>query len=92
MGSKGKEVRVVVLQRSWVVVGYYEKHGNKICVTNGYVIRNWGTEHGIGEIVVGGPTSKTILDFFGTAEVHELCEVVSFICDEAKWRKALQSK
>ena len=35
---------------------------NWVRIKKGWTVRNWGTEHGLGELSTNGPTSNTILD------------------------------
>ena len=84
----GEEVRIVILQRGWVVVGYYRRELGRVLVTKASVIRNWGTTKGIGELTAG-PTSSTKLDPCGEVDAHELAEVASIKCDTAMWAKVL---
>ena len=55
-------VRIIVLQRGWVVVGHARRHGPRIRVTNCAVVRYWGTTAGLGELATKGPLDKTKLD------------------------------
>lgn len=78
-------MRIVVLQRGWVVVGNYSKEGQEVVLTNASVIRRWGTQKGLGEIAANGPTANTILDPVGTVRAHELAVVMSIECSAEKW-------
>jgi len=40
---KGSKVKIVVLQRGWVVVGETSQDGNTVQVDKGAVVRRWGT-------------------------------------------------
>lgn len=82
-------IRIVVLQRGWVVVGMMTTEGSQVVITNAMVIRRWGTTKGLGEIAAGGPTSGTTLDPAGTVRVHELAVVMSIDCDAEKWQASL---
>ncbi len=78
------DIRIVILQRGWVVVGYYKRINGRVLVTKASVIRNWGTTKGIGELVAG-PTAKTVLEPCGEVDLHELAEIASIKCDASKW-------
>jgi len=78
------EVRIVVLQRSWVVVGRYTENGDDVTIENASVIRVWGTTKGLGELVTG-PTSGTKLDKAGTVRAHRGAVVLTFDCVESSW-------
>lgn len=80
----GGEVRIVVLQRGWIVVGYYSRANGRIKVSRASVLRRWGTSKGLGELI-GGPKSDTVLDPCGDVDAHELAEVLTIKCDAAKW-------
>lgn len=83
------EVKILVLQRGWNVVGRYEKSGTEHVLTDAAVIRYWGTTKGLGELAAGGPTDKTKLDPCGTVRAHELATVLVLDCDAQKWADAL---
>lgn len=89
--SKGNEVRICVLQRGWVMVGYYKRDGDSCSLTQASVIRNWGTTKGLGEIAADGPKSSTKLDpTNGLVEFHRLTEVCTIVCAEDKWKTLLK--
>jgi hypothetical protein len=81
----GGDIRIVILQRGWVVVGRYYEDGNKRRIESGYVIRAWGTTRGLGQIATEGPTDKTILDAVSTVHFHEQGEVASLVCTHSSW-------
>lgn len=78
-------VRIVILQRGWVVVGHYYRDGDSVRIENCAVIRQWGTIKGLGEIATSGPTAKTVLDDCPTVRVDAAAVVASMDCDDAKW-------
>ena len=64
-------VRIVILQRGWVVVGHYFDDGERFRVENAAVVRVWGTTKGLGELAENGPISgKTTLDDCGVVRGH----------------------
>ena len=80
-------IHIVVLQRGWVVVGDISTHiGTIIKISGASVIRRWGTTTGLGEIALGGPTDRTILDYAGVVRCHELGIVFMLDCVEEKWK------
>ncbi len=79
------EIRIVILQRGWVVVGRVFQSGVELRVENGYVVRVWGTSKGLGEIATNGPTEKTILDPIPTLIAHEGSVIAQIQCSEF-WR------
>jgi hypothetical protein len=78
------DVRIVILQRGWVIVGYYRRAGGRVLVSKASVIRNWGTTKGLGELRTG-PTNKTVLEPCGDVDAHELAEIASIKCEATKW-------
>lgn len=77
-------VRIVVLQRGWVVVGRVTETEDKVIITSASVVRAWGTTKGLGELRTG-PTSSTKLDPSGTIEAHPLTVVFTMDVDAAAW-------
>lgn len=83
-------VKIVVLQRGWVMVGKLEKNGSECKLHNASVIRNWGTTKGLGEIAINGPTTLTKLDKCGgEVEFDYLTVVCAISCNEDKWTSIL---
>lgn len=80
-------MKIIVLQRGWVMIGRLERDGSECKLHNAKVIRNWGTTKGLGEIALGGPTSSTKLDpCGGVVEFDYLTVVCAISCDESKWQ------
>ena len=67
-------IKIVVLQRGWVIVGKWHREGNDCKLTDASVIRTWGTTKGLGEII-SKPTTKTVLDKCGTVNFDYLTVV-----------------
>lgn len=89
--QKGYEVRICILQRGWVMVGYYHRDGDNCSLTKASVIRNWGTTKGLGEIAADGPKKDTKLDpTNGLVEFHRLTEVATILCKEDAWKALLK--
>lgn len=80
------DLRIVILQRGWVVVGNVYVDGEEYRIENAKVVRIWGTTKGLGEIALGGPTKDTKLDDCGTVRSHVLGVVAQLDCNEAKWK------
>lgn len=78
-------LKIVFLQRGNIVVGNVSMEGDLLVISNAYVIRRWGTTHGIGEIALGGPTAFTKLDKLGETMAHILTVVQIIRCDASKW-------
>jgi len=84
------DIKIVVLQRGWIVVGRFERLGSQCKLHNASVIRKWGTTYGLGEIATGGPTSNTILDRCkGIVEFDYLTVVLTIDCEVSKWQSKL---
>ena len=82
------DIKIVILQRGWIMVGRFERKGSDCKLFDASVIRNWGTTKGLGELAEGGPTSSTKLDSCGgTVEFDYLTVVAILSCDEKKWNK-----
>lgn len=82
------EVRIVVLQRGWVIVGRYSRDGDTCYLDDAAVIRVWGTTKGLGELRTG-PTSATKLDLCGHVEFHVLTACFTIACQESGWTSRL---
>lgn len=83
------DIRIVILQRGWVAVGYFSQTGSSCELNNAAFIRVWGTTKGLGEIAVDGPTSKTILDPCPKIRFHELTVISTIDCVRGKWQNKL---
>lgn len=81
--KKSEDIRIVVLQRGWVMVGRFEQKGAQ-CV------RRWGTTKGLGEIAAAGPSASTVLDPAGEVQFHELTAILTLACEVSKWSARLQ--
>lgn len=84
------DIKIVVLQRGWVVVGRFERKDTQCKLHNASVIRTWGTTGGLGEIAEGGPTSNTKLDKCkGMVEFDYMTVVLTIDCATKKWEGKL---
>ncbi len=82
----GEEIRIVILQRGWVMVGRFYQNGTECILKNSYIVRKWGATSGLGQIAEEGPTHETILDKNTEVKFHELTVVASLICNPEKWK------
>ena len=82
-------IKIVVLQRGWVVIGRYHQEGEYGILTDAYVIRSWGTTKGLGELALEGKQAATKLDKTGTVRFHVLTTVAIIDCDQKIWKKEL---
>ncbi len=81
---KSDDIRIVVLQRSWVVIGRWSQDGDMCALDDASVIRAWGTTKGLGELRTG-PTSSTKLDPCGRVEFALLAMVLSIDTVPGSW-------
>jgi hypothetical protein len=93
-GSQEKEItgdiKIIILQRGWIMVGRFEKNGTDCKLHDASVIRSWGTTKGLGEIAKNGATDKTILDkCYGVVEFDYLTVVAMVTCEAKKWLSKL---
>jgi len=86
---KKREIKIVILQRGWVMVGRFSRVGSDCKLHDASVIRIWGTTRGLGEIAQNGPTEKTILDKCGKVEFDYLTVVAAISCEVKKWESVL---
>lgn len=89
-----KDVRIVVLQRGWVLIGNYSEKGDRGHLHNASVIRKWGTTKGLGELVNGpvlsGTHAPTVLDkCHGVVEFMLGTTVFTIKADSDKWYTTL---
>ena len=79
-------IKIVVCDRGFVLVGRINLDGNYITVSDCHCVRVWGTTRGLGEIASSGPTASTKLDKQPTTRVHELQVVQMIDCEEGSWK------
>lgn len=84
------DLKIVILQRGWIMIGRFTRSGSDCKLSQASVIRSWGTTKGIGEIASGGPTSNTKLDKCGGLVEFDYLTVVAMIaCEEKSWKNKL---
>lgn len=84
------EIKILILQRGWVVVGRISREGSQVVFSGGYVIRRWGTTAGIGQLANEGPLESTVLDSLSRGTVHELAIVAEIDCEASKWQQHIK--
>lgn len=85
-----EQIKIVVLQRGWVLIGKLEEKGSRCRLHNASVIRQWGTTKGLGELAQSGPLSSTKLDKCnGLVEFDILTMVLSISVNEGVWESKL---
>jgi hypothetical protein len=83
-------IKIVILQRGWIMIGKYERNGSDCKLHNASVIRKWGTTKGIGELANNGKQSDTVLDkCHGVVEFDYLTVVACIACKEDVWESVL---
>lgn len=86
-----QSIKIVVLQRGWVVVGEYVARGpNHMGVTRPYVIRRWGTNKGLGQLAQHGPRSSTKLDPALPMQWHLYAEVAVMDVNNDVWAPIIE--
>ena len=87
--TSNPDIRIVILQRGWVVVGHYSQVGEECLIEHARVVRRWGTSQGLGELAAGGPLPNTVLDPAPTVRFHMLTVVATIDCEASKWTSIL---
>lgn len=83
-------IKIVILQRGWVMIGVFERNGNDCKLHNASVIRKWGTTEGLPELSIKGKLPDTILDkCYGVVEFDYLTVVATISVMEEKWVNVL---
>lgn len=68
--------RIIVADRGWVFVGDCEDHDDgSVTIRNTQNIRNWGTTHGLGELVNGPIPDKTKYDAYGVVRCVPIVQI-----------------
>ena len=80
-----KGFAIAVLDRGFVYVGDIEHDGEWCIITNARNVRYWGTERGLGQLALTGPTDKTKLDNVGTVRVPARAVISLLDTEAAKW-------
>ncbi len=76
---------IAVLDRGFVYVGDIEHDGDWCVITNARNIRYWGTERGLGQLALEGPTAKTKVDTVGTVRVSARALISILDTEASKW-------
>ncbi len=87
---RSRDIRIVILQRGWCMVGEFIRDGSDCLLKNASVIRRWGTSKGLGELAKNGPLSETVLDeCHGNVSFDYLTVVATISCEGNKWAEKL---
>ena len=87
--TKEGEIKIVILQRGWVVIGRYSEKGEYCYLNDAYVIRRWGTSGGLGQLALQGKQTETKLEKTGIIKFHKLTSVAILDCEFSIWDKIL---
>ncbi|NNG36914.1 hypothetical protein [Nakamurella aerolata] len=80
------EAKILILDRRWVIAGLVSSDGGQTLITTCKQIEYWGTTKGLGELALGGPTSKTLLRDLGTVRIPAGSEIAAIdIVDWSSW-------
>ena len=86
---KNSDIKIVILQRGWTLIGRYSQDGENCSLENAYVIRRWGTTKGLGQLALEGKQSGTTLDKAGQVSFHALTVVATINCVDSLWDSEL---
>jgi hypothetical protein len=76
---------IVVCDRGFVYVGNVVMDDSFAVVSDARNIRYWGTERGLGQLALEGPTDKTKLDPVGVVRVPARAIINIIDTEAAKW-------
>jgi len=83
-------IKIVILQRGWAMIGRFERNGSDCILHDSYVIRRWGTTEGLGELAEKGKRENTKLDKnYRPVQFDYLTVVATLDCKEDVWNAAL---
>jgi hypothetical protein len=88
------QIRILVLDRGRVNVGYLERHPTLAfhwILRNARIIRRWGTSEGLEQIAADGPTSNTLLDRPCNKEIPWRAVLEILECREEAWTDHLNT-
>ena len=66
------DYNIIIAERGWVYIGKTRREGDQIVIEDCFNIRRWGTTKGLGELAMNGPTSDSVIDYYGVVRVHVL--------------------
>jgi hypothetical protein len=83
------ELQIVVLQRGHVIIGRFHLDPESLMfvVFDSKTIRNWGTERGLGQLALDGPTRSTILEDEICTAGHYLTVIKTLNVNPDRWTK-----
>ena len=78
------DIKIVVLDRAYVYVGYVKIDGEFLVITSAKNIRVWGASKGLGELA-NGPLPSTKLDHTGTVRAPLRALIHMIDVEQSKW-------
>ena len=83
------DIKIVILQRGWVMIGYFSREGDDCKLQKAAVIRKWGTSAGLPELC-NGKLPNTVLDKCGgVVEFDYLTVIATIAVKEEVWAREL---
>ena len=82
---------IVIADRGFVWVGKTSRVGEHVYIMNGYNIREWGTQRGLGELAIEGPKSETVLDYVPAVVVPFKAVIAVIPADPEKWKDKIKN-
>ena len=79
---------VVVLDRGFVYVGDCHRDGDLLVMPAGRNIRYWGTDKGLHQLVVSGPTKDSKVDAPAIVRIPWRAIISLHCTEEALWKKS----
>lgn len=83
---------IVVADRGFVWVGETSRFDDRVYITNGFNIREWGTQRGLGELALEGPRSETVLDYVPAVMVPFKSVIAVIPAERPKWAKHIPAQ
>ena len=79
---------VVVLDRGFVYVGDCHRDGDLLVMPAGRNVRYWGTDKGLHQLVVSGPTKDTKIDAPAIVRIPWRAIISLHVTEESLWKKS----
>lgn len=80
-------VKILVLDRGWVVAGDCWESEKEILLKDGATIRRWGTTEGLGELAKLGKREDTVLNPFNNdVLVSKQFIIMKIDCNQEAWK------
>ncbi len=81
------KVKILVLDRGWVVIGECWENENDILLKNGSTIQRWGTTDGLGELAKLGKRPETVLKPFNNdVLLNKKYIMMKIDCNQDVWK------